>query len=535
MIKVSRKRQKRKLQKNARKIQYFKQKKNRVTGRKLTHEEKIKRKEALAQRNQWKENRKQLKYKNTESDLIKKLHNKISSIFSKETLEELAIQVGFMQRQAIITPFAFIYLLSMGFLGNGSIALPYLVNKLKDNFNVVVTPQAISKRINNRKSVKFTKKVLIKLMESQLATALSNRISEKFSMFSGIFLQDSTQAVLNEKLADGFKGSGGAGSKSALKLDFIFDITKYVINEFTLTEGTVNDQSLSNNILKHIKKNSLVIRDLGYFTLDVLCAIAKKGAYYISRLSIGSYVYANKTDQEPLDLPKHIENLIKQGCDLCDIQVYVGKTERILTRLIVEKVPKHVVEQRGKRFKKDRKKEPSQHYLEWSGFSFFVTNIPQTMWGGLLILEMYKIRWQIELAFKVFKSNVEIHILKGTNENRIENLIYGKLITIVLMFMIQNFAMHVAGDMEVSCDKLTKVLKTDEILQKAILNNGLELFLVYLEYDIKDICKQKRGRPTTLGSIFNQLQQDEWSRKNESITQVHFNEFYNEIYVQNVI
>jgi hypothetical protein len=119
------------------------------------------------------------------------------------------------------------------------------------------------------------------------------------------------------------------------------------------------------------------------------------------------------------------------------------------------------------------------------------------MFSGQMILALYKIRWQIELVFKNFKTNVEIDILKGTNNNRIESLIYGKLITITVMFVIQNYAASIAIDKEISGDKVVKLLKSDNRLREAIIHNDMDMLLIVLEHDLILICKQKRKRKTT--------------------------------------
>lgn len=145
--------------------------------------------------------------------------------------------------------------------------------------------------------------------------------------------------------------------------------------------------------------------------------------------------------------------------------------------------------QRTDRFKKDRKKSASPYYIEWSGFSISITNIPETMFSGKIILAIYKIRWQIELVFKNFKTNVEIDILKGTNKNRIESLVYGKLITITVMFIIQNNAASIAGDKGISGDKIVKLMKSDNRLREATIHNDISMVLMALECDLILICK----------------------------------------------
>lgn len=500
MKRVSKCKASRKQQKQARKIQQTvrKRKKNHSLGKRLTAEQKKRRSEQLSKREESKQNRKQLNRDKNETEKIKSIQNAISSVFNNETLEKLAKATGFIKRSTgQITAFSFVYIVSFGFFGNGEIALSYLVFGLRSHFNVNVTPQALSKRINSSSSVKFLRAILQKLIAVQLNIGLKNSFSETFSMFSGIYLQDSTQVTLNEELSEDFKGAGGGASTSALKLDFIYDIANLVVAKIKITSATINDQTNTKEILTCIKSRSLIIRDLGYFTITVLQSIQNKAAYYISRLSISAHVYLNKDDEEPLDIPKYLEKLYGEGKDSSKIKIYVGKTERFETRLVAEKVPLNVAEQRIKRFKKDRKKEASQHYTEWSGFSIFITNIPETMFSGKMIIALYKIRWQIELVFKNFKSNVEINILKGTSKNRINSLVYGKLITIAVMFIIHNYAANIAKDREVSGDKLAKLLKSDHQLHLAIIKNDMSMLLILLEHDIVLVCKQKRNKKTT--------------------------------------
>lgn len=409
------------------------------------------------------------------------------------------------------------YIVGFGFLGNGGIALTYLVGGLSKHFNIIVTAQALSKRINNKYATKFLKSIFQKLLGVQIKLGVKNQFSEKFSMFTGIYLQDSSQIEINEELSEHFQGSGGGASNSAIKLDFIYDIANCFVYAIKLSSAIVNDQSNSKEILKCLKLGSLVIRDLGYFTIDCLRKIGERG-FYLTRLSISTNVYLNKNDDEPLNIPEHLRKLQNEGKSSSNVRVYVGKLERFETRLVAEKVPQTVLTQRIQRYRKERNKTPSQYYTEWCGYSIFITNIKETMFSGIMIIELYKIRWQIELVFKNFKSNIEINILKGTNKHRIENLIYGKLITIVLLFIIQNFVTNVAKDKEVSGDKLTKLLISDNRLQQAIIRNDLSTLLILIEQDIILVCKQNRKKKTTFHRLKEILEDEKTDRnKKESL------------------
>src|SRR4029077_7634060 len=250
---------------------------------------------------------------------------------------------------------------------------------------------------------------------------------------------DSSQISLHEMLAPHFMGSGGGASKSSLKINFIHDIANLVVLGIKITSGIVADTANALEILKYATLGSLNIRDLGFFVISALKKMEAKGAFYLSRLSFSSHIYLNKNDEQPLNIPAFLEEQMKNNNKSVSLDVYVGKNERFKTRLVAESVPKKVLMQRQARYRNENKKEPSTYYTEWSSYSIFITNIPTTMFSGEMIISLYKIRWQVELAFKNFKSNIDLDIVKGTDKHRIESLVYGKLITIVTIFIIHNY------------------------------------------------------------------------------------------------
>jgi hypothetical protein len=211
-------------------------------------------------------------------------------------------------------------------------------------------------------------------------------------------------------------------------------------------------------------------------------------------------VYLNEEDKTPLNVIEYLEEMKKKKIKMIDIPVFLGKG-KLKSRMIAIGVPEKVVKQRKERYKKDNKKEPSQVYMRWSGFSMFVSNVPANVITGEFIIVLYKIRWQIELIFKNFKSNLELDMLKGTNRYRIDCLIYGKLIVILASVGIHQFAVNIAKDKEVSGDKLTKWLKVGSRFQRAVETGNFEELLAPLEREIHLVCKQKRTRKTTMEQI----------------------------------
>ncbi|GBC62560.1 IS4 family transposase [Desulfonema ishimotonii] len=110
--------------------------------------------------------------------------------------------------------------------------------------------------------------------------------AEPLSPFKRIFLEDSTQCSLNEKLADEFRGSGGSASRSSVKINLIYEFKNHTIQDISISSGNVPDQSSAEAIPEHIRADDLILRDLGYFATDVLGRIRDREAFYLSRLPI---------------------------------------------------------------------------------------------------------------------------------------------------------------------------------------------------------------------------------------------------------
>jgi len=106
-----------------------------------------------------------------------------------------------------------------------------------------------------------------------------------------------------------------------------------------------------------------------------------------------------------------------------------------------------------------------------------------------------------QLTFRNWKSLLNIHVLKGTRPERIQCIIYGRLITIIMLAMISSYASWYAEDYlqsELSLPKLINWLKRKNRLVNAMHDGTLEALLSHLRRAIpKLLCKQKRKRRTS--------------------------------------
>ncbi|MCI0528342.1 MAG: transposase [Nitrospira sp.] len=114
---------------------------------------------------------------------------------------------------------------------------------------------------------------------------------------------------------------------------------------------------------------------------------------------------------------------------------------------------------------------------------------------------IYRLKWQVELIFKHWKSLLHLHVLRGTRPQRILCLLYGRFILITILTMISAFVFGYAQSRfkkELSPHKLILWLKRNHRLARAIHHNELLLLLEDLLSQLpKKLSKQKRTRKTT--------------------------------------
>ena len=277
----------------------------------------------------------------------------------------------------------------------------------------------------------------------RLTPAMSDISPELLSPFGRVLIGDSTQITLHEKLAGEFRGSGGSASISALRADLIYEARQNVVRNILISGGNVPDQSRADEILSGIRENDLILRDLGYFSVRSLREVGEKDAFFLSRLPKSVSVFlSDDRDASPVSLPGYVGRKFG-NLPVTDMSIWVGDRERLPCRLVAYRLPDDVVANRRRKARRDARKkgrQPSEEYMSWLRFGFYVTNVPSDIWNSDIIGTVYRLRWQIELIFKYWKSLIKINIIRGTRRERAECFLYGRLISVAVATMICGFA-----------------------------------------------------------------------------------------------
>ncbi len=327
--------------------------------------------------------------------------------------------------------------------------------------------------------------------------------------FLRVLLQDSTQFQIHEKMADTFKGSGGNASAACVKVDYSYDVKSEKAEHIAIRQGADSDQGFAEDLAARVQKGDWVIRDLGCFCLNFFAYLTSIGAYFLSRLSFNVNVYLTADADEPVKFIQHI-NRFGNGEKTLEFNMFLGQKQRIPIRLIVYRLPSDVYRKRQKSAIKAAKRKGrriSLSYLKFLKYTFFTTNVPAALWPMEAVGAVYRLRWQVELVFKNWKSLFQINVLKGTRPERILCLIYGRLIVILVVQRLLALAsvQAAAEQRELSFCKASQWLIRGGRLLKAFLDRQFGGLLMRMLSCPRRLLKQKRKRLSTWQLIARQV------------------------------
>lgn len=333
-------------------------------------------------------------------------YRKIKAILDELQVENVAFESGFQIRKPkklsaneLMTSF-----FKMVISGNFSYRLwaSHLANQIGDT----VSFQAISKKLD-QDNTDFFERVLLKAMSYQANDRLGIQTNDLFAPFHRVLIEDSTCFKLPKSLAEHFPGPKlPHGRKAMGRVQARFQLKSNTLESISITDFCKNDRTYANNVVGNLQTGDLVIRDLGYWRIKTLREIKSAGAYFLSRIPTSINVYQSN-DCEKLDLVKFLKQKASKGCKQVDLDLRIGRKEKMPIRFIALKLTKEQAKRRmemtkANRHKKCKMSEQAKYLSKWN---LFVTNIDRQTWSPKCIYAAYNLRWHIEMMFKCWKSN----------------------------------------------------------------------------------------------------------------------------------
>ena len=329
--------------------------------------------------------------------------------------------------------------------------------------------------------------------------------SDLYVEFKRVLIKDSTAFEMPSYMKRKYAGYGGNSSEAAVRIQYEYDLKSGDVTDLSLNSNKTNDYTNAKKTMSKVRKGDLIIRDLGYSGLDRLKDIALKKAFFLNRLKPDMGIY-KKENGKYIGISHNTirKELLRSKKNYLEKNVYIGRRKYMPVRLIIFKVPEDKVRQRLiKQLKKSERRmtKVSSTVLNRVDFNMFITNVDDTVLSAESVFETYKLRWQIELIFKIWKSLVKIHLFKSVKQERIETNIYANLILIMLNWkIITGFTNQIFKKLKlaVSYYKAYKTLLSvkSDIMTKLRSNDALKalLILLYKKFLYSHIKEKRKGR-----------------------------------------
>ena len=200
-------------------------------------------------------------------------------------------------------------------------------------------------------------------------------------------------------------------------------------HQFKITEQSTGE-TLKNFT---INENDLIIGDRAYASLSGIEYCLDNGGNFILRIKNKAFNIYNE-NKEKIILTNWLKTVEKE---VSEITVYFkdnNNNYRELRICAVKKTQEEILieEKRLKRSDSKRQRKTSEETKFSHRYIFVITLLPKTI-SAEKILEFYRLRWQIELVFKRYKSILGMGSIPTKTKEASEVWLNGKMLIAILI------------------------------------------------------------------------------------------------------
>ena len=345
------------------------------------------------------------------------------------TAERSARETGFVQRQSKLSGAQWVQTLVFGWQANPDASLGQLIQTAA-TLGVGITEQGLDARFTPAGA---------RCLEQVLQAALTHVIAADpvslplLQRFTAVYLLDSTQVQLPGALAARWPGNGAyrvpAERSAALKVQVGLEFRTGQLQGPFLQPGRAGDRS-SPTQRTPVVAGALRIADLGYFDLDTLQAWSAGQGFWLTRRMAGTGLSA--AHGNPLNLKRFLR---QQKGSLVECPVQLGQTHRLAARLCAVRVTSEEVARRRRQLKEAarvRQQAISPERWALAGWTIYVTNVPPALLSLCEAWVLMRLRWQMELLYKLWKQHGRLDRSRSHKPWRILCEVYAKLLALLI-------------------------------------------------------------------------------------------------------
>jgi len=324
-------------------------------------------------------------------------------------LAKIAKDAGFGERKRKLTPRRVFWGMVMGFGSVNKRSLAGLARFTGMISGFSLSRQALHQRLTVQ-AADFFRRCFNRL--SRRASRLTGEsLPGPLSSFEDLLLLDASVVGLSRRLAKVYPACRTNSRKAALKVHGLMSLSEQQVRKVSITGERVGD----GKVFRAGKwmKDRLLIFDLAYLDYGFLGEIVGWGGAYACRLKSTSngIIVRVRRGCAPKSVGGELNRPIFRG-PVVDVDVRFGRGEKCVTSRVV---------------------------AIWDGkrqdYHWYTTSLDPEVFSPEEVSEIYRLRWQIELLFKEWKSLQRLGDLPSGDASIVHCLLYATLCASVLSRM----------------------------------------------------------------------------------------------------
>ena len=308
--------------------------------------------------------------------------------------------------------------LVFGWLGNPDATLEEL-SQTAANLGVSISAQGLDARFTCEAA-----QLLRRVLETAARTLINSgpAAAPLLERFNGVYLRDCTSIALPPSLSGMWQDA--TQGLAALKLGTTLELRGGALHAVLMPNRAHELGSEEHN--NRLPEGALRLADLGYWSLSEFKELDRRGVYWLSSARSDAIVWDSGG--------KHKLAEWLRGRERVETCVKLGE-KKLPVRLLGAKVPRAVARGRREHLRKqaaEKGYELNERQLTLCEWAVYVTNVPERLLSLQEALVLGRLRWQIELLFKLWKSEGKVDESRSSKPHRVLCEVYAKLLAMLL-------------------------------------------------------------------------------------------------------
>ncbi len=338
------------------------------------------------------------------------ISRQLNDALAPAVINELGRQSGFCRRERLLSPMQTLICLITTMACEKTETVADIQRRFVEWTGLPLSYRAVYSQLSKPEFPVFMREALSHLLSLWVSPAQQFVEGSAYARFERILLQDGSSFALSEHLRDAFPGRFSTVSPAAVELHVTMDLLADQPESISLTADTASERDYLPAV--DTLQNDLILVDRGYFDLDWFYRLDAAGGFFIGRCL---------NDVNPTITQAWSESgrrlKFAQGSKLKSV------TRKLLTRKRTElEVSWPLSGQRSLHVRLIAFWNEEEQRHTW-----LITNLPRDAFNVADVSDGYRLRWQIELLFKEWKSYANLHKFNTGNRHLAEGLIWASI------------------------------------------------------------------------------------------------------------